>query len=548
MIKSVRVDKFAPSRKELAYSEFADIIQKSVEMSEAFHRNLKRTERQQELHDIIMESEIPEGEPLVILCYGVTGSGKSFGCLAEMIGLQLEYPGLKALFARRTYVEIEDSVWPATTEFLDKFDIPFTKRVGAREIELGNRSRIRMRSAEPAARSKTNKVHGLGSTEYGVAFLEEVDEIQEEFLYTVFARMRQKVTGFNRPVILLACNPPSKQHWLYEYFFEDPENNPYDPKSYKRVLKFERGDNESNVREGYGKGLAKVLKDDPLLLEAFEHGNFAPDKKGFPIFHKSFSEDLHVAKTSIHKSWNPDRPIFISVDFGFVGSAILCGQDYPELNQLRAYKSWHGKNELLRPFLNRVLPEIYEMFPGCRLECFCDPHGEAMNNQGVTDETAVKILKSMGLPPRYKYMSIERGLDVIQEAMTSWSPSKYGPVPGLLIDPQCELLIEALKMGYCNNKEAPKGKVDPVKDGVSDHQVDVLRYVMILKRRGDNRGAGLDPATDHGRWKTVAAGDPNTWATQMAIAKDSRIPMVTRNGRRRGVDRISPNYRRTSSW
>lgn len=548
MIKSVRVDKFAPSRKELAYSELADIIQKSVEMSEDFHRRFKRNKRQEELRQIIQESEIPEGEPLVILCYGVTGSGKSWGGLAEVIDLQLTFPGLKALFARRTYVEIEDSIWPTTLEFLDEYKIPFTSRKGAYEVELGNRSRIRMRSAEPAARSKTNKVHGLGSTEYGVAFLEEGDEIHEEFLYTVFARMRQKVRGFTRPVIIIACNPPSEQHWLYEYFFEDPDNNPYDPKSYKRVLKFERGDNEENVRKGYGAGLKKVLKDDPLLLEAFDQGNFSPDRKGHPIFHKTFSEELHVAKTSIWKSWDPDKNIFLSMDFGFNDSALLCGQAYPELNQVRCYKSWHGKKELIRPFLNRVLPEINSMFPGCRIEMYCDPHGEAKDQQGRTDETAVKILKDMGLPPRYKYMSIQRGLDCIQKAMTTWSPSKYGPVPGLLLDPQCKLLIEALKFGYCNNKDAPKGKLDPVKDGVSDHQVDVLRYVMIFMRWIGGGGDLLDPATDNGRWRPVASGDPNTWATQMALAREQTIPLHVGRGRRRNVDRVSPNFRRTSNW
>ena len=550
MIKSVRIKKFAPSRKELTYSEIADIIQKSVEMSQTFHENYERNVRQQELKRIIDECELPEGQPLVILCYGTTGSGKSVGCLGELTDQMIEFPGVKTLFSRRTYVEIEDSIWPTTQEFFDRYKLPYSSRKGAYEITLANGSRIRMRSAEPSARSKTNKVHGLGSTEYGLAFLEECDEIPQEFLFTVYARMRQKIKGFTRPIILMACNPPSEEHWLYEYFFEDPDNNPYDPKSFKRVLKFKQGDNTQNVREGYESSLRLVLKDDPMLLAAFGDGDFSPDMKGFPVFYKSFNKDLHVSKVPIHKSWDRDKPVFFSMDFGFNTPAILVGQWYPELNQLRGYKTWTGKKILMRPFLTRVLNEIEQMFPNCRLECFCDPHGDAKSHQGVTDETAIKVLKSMGFNPRYKHMSIERGLDVVQDALTDWFPSKFGPQPGILLDPQCKHLIKALEIGYCNDKNAPAGKLSPVKDGVHDHHVDVLRYVMIFKRRTESSGESIDQTTDNGYWRPVANGDPNTWATQMATARNSRIPLekVLRGGKRRRYGRVSPNLGRNSNW
>lgn len=547
MIKSVRIDNLAPTKKELVYGELADIIQKTVDISQNFYSKFERNPRQEELHRIIKESELPDGEILTILCYGPTGSGKTAGIFGEILDMQFNYPGLKALFVRDTYVEIEDQIWPTTTAFLEKYEVPFTTRKGSYEIELGNRSNIRMRSARPAGQSKTNKVHGLGGTEYGVAFLGEADEIHEEFIYTVYARLRQVVKGFNRPVVFLDCNPPSEQHWIYDFFFNDPDNNPYDPRSAKRVLKFEQGDNTKNVRQGYEAGLAKILKDDPMLYAAFVKGEFSPDRKGYPIFHQSFKRDIHVASIPIHKSWDPDKPIFVSVDFGFNSPALLVGQDYPELNQIRCYKSWTGKKILLRPFVTRCMNEVHDMFPGATFEFFCDPHGADSDNQGRTSETAVSILKDMGYPPKYMRSSTERGLDIIQKALMTQFPSKYGPQPGILIDPQCDLLIKALEIGYCNDKEAPKGAIKPVKDGVHDHQVDVLRYVMIHKRRG--RGSEINEATDNGNWRTVADGDPRTWNTQLQYTMNRGVYTPQRNRRgRRMIDRFPPNLNRESLW
>lgn len=555
MIKSVRVGSLAPSKKELVYGELADVIHKSVSISANFHSKFKRNPRQQELHELLQNSEhicYDEDEdeitPLVVLCYGTTGSGKSEGTFAEILNLMFEHPGMKGLFARHTYVEIEDSIWPASKAFLDKYEVPYHARKGSYEIELGNRSEIRMRSAMPASQSKSNKVHGLGSTEYAVAFLEEADEITEEFLYTVFARMRQKVKGLRFPVIFLVCNPPSEQHWIYDFFFNDPDNNPYDPKSWKRVLKFEQGDNTANVRKGYEKGLKKLLKDDPMLYDAFVKGDFSPDRKGNPIFYQAFSKDIHVAKVPIHKSWDPDKPIFVSVDFGFNSPALLCGQDYPELNQIRCYESWTGKKVLLRPFVTRCMNHIREMFPGARFEFFCDPHGADSDNQGRTAETAVDILRDMGYPPRYLRLSTERGLDLVMKAMMHQYPTKHGPQPGILIDPQCDLLIKALSIGYCNDKNAPKGKIQPVKDGVHDHQVDVLRYVTIIKRRNSSRGEQVNQATDNGTWRTVADGPQESWAAQLQYTMENGIYAPVNSRGRRISDRISPNFNKESLW
>lgn len=549
MIKSVRVNKFAPSAKELVYQELADAIHQSVTIAEGFHKKYKRTDRQEELRRIIEESEIPDGEVLTILCYGSTGSGKSHGVQGECIDLLTRHPGLKALYSRRTYVEIEDTIWADTKDHLDNYDIPYRPRMKSHELFLGNGSFIRMRSAEKAAQSKNNKVHGLGSTAYRLAVLEEADEIPEEFLNTVYARMRLKVPGMRIGIIFLICNPPSKDHWIYERFFNDPDNLPDDPKSHKRVLKFHVRDNQENVAEGYQNMLMEAYKDDPLLMKAFLDGDFSPDLKGNPIFMEQFSEKLHVADNAIHKNWDPDLPIAVSIDFGFNTPAILVGQDYPSLNQLRVYKTWKGRKILLRPFLTKVMIQCNKMFPGARYSFFCDPHGNDKDLQGRTAETAVSILKDMGYPPRFTRMSTERGLDVLFKAMSTHSPSKYGPVPGLWIDPQCEDLITALSLGYCNKKDTPKGRLDPLKDGTHDHLVDVLRYWATHVR--GRTGSGSTQHTEHtdlGRWNTVASGEPSTWSTQLAAAKETRYLVDSGNGRRTSSQRSRNHGRKKPRW
>ncbi|RMF31295.1 MAG: hypothetical protein D6752_02430, partial [Candidatus Nitrosothermus koennekii] len=155
-------------------------------------------------------------------------SGKTWCALSYLTEVILDYPGACILGARRTYNEIEDAMFSTFERFLSQYNIPYRTNRKYTTITLNNGSLIRMRSADKVATSKSDKADYLGGTEYSGAVLDEADEIPEEFARTVAGRMRQNV-GVNKKVIFYICNPPSKDHWLYRWFFE--EHNPDDPKS-----------------------------------------------------------------------------------------------------------------------------------------------------------------------------------------------------------------------------------------------------------------------------------------------------------------------------
>lgn len=549
MIKEIKSNLLMPTSRELILSEMSGMVSKTVEMAEGFHAKFERAPIQQQVRQIIEESEVPQGEVLYILLYGSTGSGKSTSALGEITDLLLRFPGLKALFSRRTYVEIEDSIWPATQEFFNEYEVEFRQYKKNYELHLGNGSLIRMRSSERTATGKTNKAHGLGSTEYKAAIIEEADEQPQEFFDTVATRMRQQVAGLPFGVVFVICNPPDEDHWIHEFFFEDPENHPDDPKSYKRALHMPVEENPF-VDEGYRRQLYRKFKDDPLLFEAFVKGRFAPSMKGDPVFHHSFNPAIHVSTTDISKSWDKDLPIQISVDFGFNRPAIIAAQDVPELNQLRVLDEALGKKVLLRPFLQRFMSRMARKYPGAKFEFYCDPAGSYADGQGRTAETAVDIMKEMGYPPRYKKSSIEYGLGVIQRMLGTLQPSRYGPVPGLLINCTCTTLIKAFEIGYCNEKDTPDGKVKPVKDGKFDHLMDVLRYMVIFLRLAGKEKHRMDHyGTREGRWNPVADGDPSQWLRQIRRAANTQYEEDFSGSKRRLSSRVTPSMAsRESLW
>lgn len=524
MIKSIRTQKALVSEKDVVFNELYEIIALSISMEKKFRARFEYTEIQKEVVRIIEESELRDGEVLHLLLFGSTGSGKSTVVNAIITDYMLRYPGLKALAARRTYSEIEDSTFSAFKDFWDRYEVQYTENKKNYIQRLANGSNIRHRSAEKTAQGKTDKAHHLGSTEYTMAVLEEVDEIPVEFSNTLPGRMRQKGTGCRIKVIFYVCNPPSELHWLWDFFFNDPTCDPDDPASRKRALHMPVEANVEHVGEGYIRQLYEAYADNPQLLQRLARGEFGPDVKGDPIFYKAFNRDVHVAKGSISKNWDKHIPLSLGIDFGFRRPAMVVLQDDPVLDQIRIYKAILGHNELLEPFLDKCFNILCREFPGAEFEIFCDAAGKTRHNQGLTKDTAVDVLRRRGFNPKFKTSDVAPGLNIIHNLLTKMTPTRYGPVPAILIDPDAEYLIKGLEFGYCNDKQAPSGALKPVKDGIYEHPMDCLRYILMFKRKHEKNHSLTSEATRRGSWKRLGS------------AEDDPSELVERRGRRRKVN------------
>lgn len=487
MHKTLRTARIGLTEDEVIFDEIADILETAEKLAGDFRTQHVRTEIQQEVYNLIQTAQIPEGQVLHLLLHGSIGSGKTWCALSYITEVLLDYPGATALGARRTYNEIEDAMFSTFERFLSKYNIPYRTNKKYTTITLNNGSVIRMRSADKVSTSKSDKADYLGGTEYSVAILDEADEIPEEFAKTVAGRMREAV-GVKRKVIFYICNPPSQDHWLYRWFYE--EHDPDDPESRYRSVWMPVQANVEHVGQAYIDSIHEDYADNPALYLRMVQGKFGPAVKGYPIFGQYFNRDIHIAKTEIHKNWNKRYPIWISFDFGWRRPAALVFQDDRSLNQIRILREWLGSREVLDSFADRVLDEVYTLFPGAEIMCSCDPAGKQRTDKSLLN--SIDILKSKGLRPKYKKTAIEYGVNIIAELLSRFIPSREGPIPAIILDPSCEILADALEFGYCQEKaridggtfdEEARRPIKVVKDGYYEHLGDCLRYGMIFVRR-----------------------------------------------------------------
>lgn len=504
MLKVIKTNKLHVTEQDVLFQELADLIEAAEDMAASFRQQFIPTDVQQELYDLITYCEAPEGMPLHILLYGSVGSGKSTAALGYQLEQMLTHPGCEILGARRTFGEVEATLWRKALEAFQKFNIPYRANQKWTTIHVANGSIYKLTSAERTATSKSDKADHLGSTEYSGAILEEADEIPEEFAETLVGRLRQKV-GVRRKVVFYICNPPSKDHWIYRKFFVD--NNPHDPKSRYRVHFMPVDRNVEHVGQAFIDSIHEDYADNPRLYKRMVDGQFGPAVKGYPIFSSLWREDLHVAETDIHKNWDPNSPMYRCWDFGFIRPACVVFQDDQQTGQIRILWCKLGDRILLDAFSDDVLYKTRQLFPRADWTDCCDPAGR--QKRDTSEKTSIDILKAKGLKPKFRIYSIEYGLNIIAEQMARLIPGRKGPVSGILIDPQCEDIIDGLSFGYCQDKEK-FDEVKPVKDGRYDHCIDALRYGLVFARRPSNSEFLLNSIRAHtkgGEFKRLVVAD-----------------------------------------
>lgn len=480
MIEKIKMKELrAPSKEQIVFQYLAEALEGYHNQSTLFERNFKRNVNQQRFREIIDTSQVDEDQSIHILVYGGVGGGKTWAALEYALDTSLKHPNVKTLCVRRTHSDIQQSIYPETYNFLDRYAIPYKKNDQDTTIRLHNGSFFFMRSDKSLVKAKASKSDALGGQAFSIAILEEADSLSEELAKTVPGRLRQKIPGF-RKVIVYICNPPSENHWLYRMFFTN--NDPHDPRSPYRVLHCPKEGNAENLPKGYLESVERDYARDPSLNERLSMGNFAPDVKGDPVF-QMFDRKIHVSSEPL--VYNPKFPIVRGWDFGWRGTAIVLLQDDTDRRQLRILREFFYERTLLDTIATEVLNKCYQLYGDPQWDDFMDPAGV---QKSVSGPSAYDILVGKGLRPRGVKSTITFGLNIIEQQLKLLTyrrdtvDNEYVK-PHFIIDPSCRHLINAFISGYCNEKDAPTDVIRPVKDGFYDHMMDALRYAIVCLRR-----------------------------------------------------------------
>jgi len=434
------------------------------------------------------------------LFYGSTGSGKTMLALLLLTWVLLENPGAKALIVRKTLTQFFDSVMQDIEDFWNSYGIAFHRKLinGMPTYYLPNGSRADCRSEVKSSRSSQEKADDLGSTQYNIVYMNEMDSMSETYFATLPSRTRNRHL-VSKPLIIGDCNPPPKDHWIYNQFFI--EHNGEDPECEYRAFKLPVTDNITHVLPEYLEDMKAFYASYPSLYKKFVEGDFGPTVKGTAIYKGIFSHDLHIASAPIIP--DPKLPLIRGWDFGFHRPAIVIAQDDYAKNEIRVLRTILGSDVLLRRFGNRIIRLCDKLWPGYTWKDYCDPHGEQVKDDG---KSSIQILKDIGLMPQAKFKNIDYGLNILEQCLTELSEFKR---PVIQIDPDnATLLIEALAYGYTHDPDKlHSGKIVPYKDGTYDHIMDAFRYILIhirsLTKKGKNK---YSSDTEWTRVRTVDNG------------------------------------------
>ena len=212
---------------------------------------------------------------------------------------------IRVLFTRYTMVSAHLSIIP---EFLEKisilgFDNLFDVNK-AEVVNLGNQSDILFKGIKTSAGNQTASLKSL--TGVSCFVLDEAEELIDEDIFdTIDLSIRQKDIQ-NR--VILVLNPVTKEHWIYNRFFQD-----------KGVQAGFNGtkDNVCYIHSTYQDNIENLSKSFLERVEMIKHRNFKKYQ------HKMLGGWLQRAEGVVFENWNigefnpNELQTSCGMDFGF---------------------------------------------------------------------------------------------------------------------------------------------------------------------------------------------------------------------------------------
>ncbi len=182
-----------------------------------------------------------------------------------------------------------------------------------------------------------------------------------------------------------------------------------------------------------------------------------------------FDPAVHVRSID----YDPNLPLYRSLDFGFVNPFVCLWIQVDSFGVVRVIDEYVRS----RVTVDAHAEAVKTRTPICEervAATFCDPAGSGVND--ITGSSAVRELRALGIPVRFRRSGILEGIELVRRAIRSGDGKS-----SLVISPKCQRLIEAMQCYHYPDSGTP-GEL-PLKDGLYDHPIDALRYFFINHTR-----------------------------------------------------------------
>ncbi len=305
-------------------------------------------------------------------------------------------------------------------------------------------------------------------------------------------------------------NAPDEDHWLAEYFEDQPKNW----KIYRQPggVSFINGEwvlnplaeNLNLLPKGYYENIIQGKRKDWIQVNV--ENRFGLVKTGKPV-HPDFSRDVHVSTRPL--PIEPSAVVFVGIDFGRTPAACfgqLVNNQWRILRELVTEDMGAFKfGGILKRFMNAD-PFGSEAL---KWDVFGDPAGEQMAQ--TDDNTPFEMLMKQGIEA---FPTFTNDFSIRMNSLDNLLTTLEDGQPRIVIDPSCKKLIRALNGGYQFKRMKVSGDEryeDKPNKNMHSHVVESLHYLLL----GAGEAESVMGTADNGEFDEIENGeDFGGWSPQ----------------------------------
>lgn len=358
---------------------------------------------------------------------GSAGSAKSY-FITQKIIVRCCRERIKVMVCRRYATTIRNTCFSVFNKILEKWQLkPYVKvRESDFNIKFPNGSEIIFVGLDEE--TKLLSLDGIGTV-----FIEEVFEVPKPIVEQINLRMRSQNEGQQ---ILMAFNPISKNHWLYDFCNNPPNSFKYIHSTYK--------DNPF-LNEDYLRELEELYVRNPAKARIFCDGEWGVDAEGLVITNwkeQEFDAMALAASGLEHRA---------GMDIGWVDKSAIINTLYDRENKTiyvfdEFYKSGCQLSELAQAIkdMNLAKTKLFVDSAEARSIAY-------FKQEGIRAEACAKGAGS-----------VKAGLMFLQDNL-------------LIVHPSCKSFITELEnFSYIKSKQTGEWTEDTTHEW--SHAIDACRY------------------------------------------------------------------------
>jgi hypothetical protein len=404
----------------------------------------------------------------------------------------MRFPDIRAVVARKTLKSLKGSTFNTIKKVCKSWGLVEGVHYKINNVEnfmtFWNDSTIIMQ--EMVDKPGDPNFERFGSSEYTIAFIDEVSEISERAVEVLFSRLRWRTTEtFKTARMMMSTNPCLT--WVRSRFVQDEDGNPVLCKEGEAYVPFSVFDNPDKAFvQTYVAALNKIK--DKATRERLLYGNWDFVDSNEMAAYWNFDGEKHLVEGLRESVYNPLNPIISGWDFNVAPymSELEFQIDYAkkEIYVLEENLGRPEHKENNTPSLAKKIREkhLYNQHVG-GIIVTGDPAGLARSTQtedGVNNYTIITDnMKSSVLRPHVKLLSKQppqiTRLEFVNAIFNGYDGWK------IKIDMRCRKFTEDMIYQKKNSDGTKcKAKVMNPKTGTKEerygHLSDILDYVLIL--------------------------------------------------------------------